>query len=307
MQVFSATLNQMLVLFLFMALGYFLNLKKVLPNNSSSVLSRLETNVFVPCLVFNTFYKYCTVESLTQKWLYVLYGAVVMIVSFFIGIFLAKLFTKESYLKKIYRYSFTFSNFAFMGNAVVLGIFGEDILFDYLIFTLPLCLAVYSVGTASLIPDKENGKFSFKLFLNPICISMFIGIIAGLTAVPLPKFLTESISLLGTCMSPLAMILTGIVVSDYSIRALAKMKKIYLASILRLIVVPIVFVVVLKLLKTDSDIVMLTLCATAMPLGLNTVVIPAAYGGDTTTGAAMALISHLMSIITIPIVFAIFL
>lgn len=306
MQVFSATLNQMMVLFLFMALGYFLNFKKILPNNSSSTLSRLETNVFVPCLVFNTFYKYCTVESLTQKWVYLFYGAAIMVVSFLIGFFLTKLFAKENYLKKIYMYSFTFANFSFMGNAVVLGIFGEDVLFDYMIFTLPLCLAVYSYGTSSLIPNNENGKFSFKSLLNPICISMFIGIIAGLTAVPLPKFLTESISLLGTCMSPLAMILTGIVVSDYSIKALAKMKKIYLASILRLIVIPIVFVIVLKLLKTDSDIVMLTLCATAMPLGLNTVVIPAAYGGDTTTGASMALISHLMSIITIPIVFAIF-
>ena len=46
-----------------------------------------------------------------------------------------------------------------MGNAVVLGIFGEDVLFDYMIFTLPLCLYVYSFGTASLIPkSKENSK-----------------------------------------------------------------------------------------------------------------------------------------------------
>lgn len=52
---------------------------------------------------------------------------------------------------------------------------------------------------------------------------------------------------------------------------------------------------------------MLKLCATAMPLGLNTVVFPAAYGGDTTPGASMALISHLMSIITIPIMFAVLL
>jgi len=58
MQVFSATLNQMFVLFTFMALGYFLNYKSILPLNSSIAVSRLETNVLVPCLVFNTFYKY---------------------------------------------------------------------------------------------------------------------------------------------------------------------------------------------------------------------------------------------------------
>lgn len=38
----------------------------------------------------------------------------------------------------------------------------------------------------------------------------------------------------------------------------------------------------------------------------NTVVFPAAYGGDTTPCASMALISHVMSIIIIPIMFTLF-
>ena len=226
MQVFSATLNQMFVLFIFMALGYFLNYKSILPNNATAVISKLETNVLVPCLVFNTFYKYCTVENISKKWLYLVYGTAIMIVSIIIGVFLAKLFAKENYLKKIYTYSFAVANFSFMGNAVVLGIFGEEILFDYMIFTLPLCLYVYSFGTASLIPDNNN-KFSFKAFLNPICISMLLGTLAGLTNLPLPKFLTTAVSSAGACMSPLAMILTGFVVANFSIKALAKVKRIY--------------------------------------------------------------------------------
>lgn len=305
MQVFSATLNQMFVLFIFMALGYFLNYKSILPKNATAVISKLETNVLVPCLVFNTFYKYCTIENISKKWLYLVYGTVIMLVSIVIGVFLAKLFAKESYLKKIYTYSFAVANFSFMGNAVVLGIFGEEVLFDYMIFTLPLCLYVYSFGTASLIPDNDS-KFSFEAFLNPICISMLLGTLAGLTNFPLPKFFTTAVSSAGACMSPLAMILTGFVVANFSIKTLAKVKRIYLASILRLIVLPLIFVLTLKLMKTDDSIVMLTLCATAMPLGLNTVVFPAAYGGDTTPGASMALISHLMSIITIPIMFTLF-
>lgn len=305
MQVFSATLNQMFVLFIFMALGYFLNYKSILPENTTAVISKLETNVLVPCLVFNTFYKYCTIVNISQKWLYLVYGTAITILSIVIGVFLSKLFAKDNYLKKIYTYSFAVANFSFMGNAVVLGIFGEEVLFDYMIFTLPLCLYVYSFGTASLIPDNNN-KFSFKAFLNPICISMLLGTLAGLTSLPLPKFLITAVSSAGACMSPLAMILTGFVVANFSIKTLAKVKRIYLASILRLIILPLIFVFILKLMDTNDSIVMLTLCATAMPLGLNTVVFPAAYGGDTTPGASMALISHLMSIITIPIMFAIF-
>jgi predicted permease len=40
-----------------------------------------------------------------------------------------------------------------------------------------------------------------------------------------------------------------------------------------------------------------------MPLGLNTIVIPAAYGKDTTAAAGMALISHTLAVISIPILF----
>lgn len=306
MQVFSATLNQMFVLFTFMALGYFLNWKGILPLNTSIAVSRLETNVLVPCLVFNTFYKYCTIENMKEKWLYIVYGTAIMLVSIVLGVVLSRVFAKDDYLRKIYTYSFAVANFSFMGNAVVLGVFGEDVLFDYMIFTLPLCLYVYSFGTASLIPKEKDKGFSFKVFLNPICVSMLLGALAGLSGIPLPKFLVTSIAQAGACMSPLAMILTGFVVANYSFKTLASKGRIYVASILRLIVIPLAFVLVLKLLNTDSTIIMLTLCATAMPLGLNTVVFPAAYGGDTTPGASMALISHIMSIITIPIMFSLF-
>lgn len=306
MQVFTASFNQMLVFFTFMALGYFLNYKGVLPKNTSLAISRLETKVLVPALVFNTFYKYCTVENIKQKYSYIIYGAIIMAVSLLIGVFLAKLFTKEDYIKKIYTYSFAVANFSFMGNAVVLGIFGEEVLFDYMIFTLPLSLYVYSYGTASLIPKKENSGFSFKMFLNPIFISMLLGALCGIISLPVPKFLVSAVASAGACMSPLAMLLTGFVVANYSIKKLASIKKVYLASFIRLIILPLIFVFAFKLLKADNTVVLLTLCATAMPLGLNTVVFPEAYGGDTTPGASMALISHILSVITIPVMFSIF-
>lgn len=306
MQVFTATLNQMLVLFIFMALGFFLNKKRLLPLDDSVVLSKLETYAFVPCLVFSVFYKYCTVENFKQKWTYMLYGAAVMAVSLPIGIVLAKFFAKDGYLKKIYTYSFAVANFSFMGNAVVLGVFGEKVLFDYMIFTLPLNLYVYSIGTASLIPTEKGGKFSVKTFVNPIFIALILGAVCGLLSVPLPKFITTAISSAGACMSPLAMLLTGFVIGGYSLKTLASDKKVYLASVIRLIILPSVFMAVLLLLKTDKDIIRVALCATAMPLGLNTVVFPAAYGGDTTPGAGMALVSHLISVITIPVMFSIF-
>ena len=307
MQVFSTTLNQMLVLFLFIALGYFLNLKGILPLNTSLAISRLETNVLLPCLVFVTFYKYCTIEYLSLKWVYIAYGGALTVVFVIVGLVLSRIFAKENYLQKIYAYSFTVANISFMGNAVVLGTFGDEVLFDYMFFTLPLQLYIYSYGIASLKPQNAANKFSLKSFINPMFISMAIGILSGVLEIPVPSFLLTAVSSAGACMSPLAMILTGFIIGNYSLKKLASEKKVYIASVLRLIVLPLIYVLILKLLNTDSDIIKVVLCATAMPLGLNTVVFPAAYGGDTTAGASMALISHLMSVITIPIMFALIL
>ena len=48
----------------------------------------------------------------------------------------------------------------------------------------------------------------------------------------------------------------------------------------------------------------LAFVATATPLGLNTVVFPEAYGGNPKTGASMAMISHTLCVITIPLLYS---
>ena len=105
-------------------------------------------------------------------------------------------------------------------------------------------------------------------------------------------------------MGPIAMVLTGFLIGQYPIKKLLSDKKVYIASILRLFVLPALFVVILKLLGANNTVLALCLFAYGTPLGLNTVVFPAAYGGDPSTGVSMATISHTACVITIPIMYA---
>ena len=41
----------------------------------------------------------------------------------------------------------------------------------------------------------------------------------------------------------------------------------------------------------------------AMPIGMNTIIYPATYGGDTKTGASMTMVSSVFSVITIPLMY----
>ncbi|MBP3372255.1 MAG: AEC family transporter [Clostridia bacterium] len=295
----------MFVMFLCIAIGYMLNKKQILPDNTAAVLSKLETFVLVPCLIINTFMKNCTVASLKDNYKLVLYALVIILLAMAIAYLLSGFFTKNSYRKNIYRYALTFGNFVFLGNAIVPQILGEEMLYQYLLFTLPLNIAVYTWGVMILIPAGEEKKNPLTNLLNPVVISMGIGMFFGLTGMQnfIPDFVATSLNNLSACMGPLAMILTGFVIGNYDIKKLLTNVKVYEATALRLFILPALFVVILTLLGADKTTLILCLFAFATPLGLNTVVFPAAYGSDTSTGASMAMISHTLSVITLPVMY----
>ena len=59
----------------------------------------------------------------------------------------------------------------------------------------------------------------------------------------------------------------------------------------------------IRLLGVGEEIQLFAFIAFSCPLGLNTIIYPAAYGGETRTGASMAMISHVLSVITIPLMY----
>ncbi len=316
MEIFSSTLNQMLVMFLFILVGFIVKKMSLLPDNTGTVLSKLENYVLVPALVLDTFMSYCHVDSLVENYNLILYSVLLLAVALVIAITLSRYFAREknnsdideSYQRSIYNYALTFGNFSFMGNAIVLGVLGDSGLFKYLLFTLPLNIAVYTWGIMILVPkDKESGNPLKNLF-NPIFVALVIGLILGIVNAKsvIPTFVLTTISNAKSCMGPIAMLLTGFVIGGYDIKSLLTKKRIYLATILRLFVIPALMMLILRALGATDEIMTLALFAFATPLGLNTIVFPAAYGGDTKTGASMAMISHTVSVISIPIMYLLF-
>ena len=303
--VFFATAQPMLVLFVCMLIGFALRRLRLTPDNTATVLSRLETWVILPALNLTTFMKYCTPSSLRENSAVILYSAGLILLAVGIAILLSRFFAGKGYERGIYQYALTFGNYGFMGNALVPVILGEEYLYLYMLFTIPLVVVGYTWGMAILTPREKKENILKKLF-NPTFCSVTLGIILGLTGVSeyIPGFVSTSLSNLGSCMGPLAMVLTGFIVGSYPFGKLLRQKRVYVATALRLLVLPAIFLVGLKLLGAGEVTMKLCFFAYATPLGLNTVVFPAAYGGDTTTGAAMATISHTLCVVSIPLMYA---
>lgn len=306
MGIFQTTLSQMAFLFLLIIVGYVLAKTKQLPQNASVTLSKLENTLFIPCLVAGTFIENFTVERISGAWKLLLVSTVICLIAIPTAIGISKLCAKDKYTQNIYTYGLVFSNFGFMGNAVVSAVFPE-LFFEYIIFTLPLWAAIYLWAVPVLLISDAGAKQTLlqraKAFLNPMFIAMLIGMVIGLTGISLPGWLSSAVSVLGSCMSPVAMLLTGVTVSFINIKKTFTNGKIYLASLIRLVVFPLIFIAVMQFVPMSETVRVCALCSLAMPLGLNTIVVPSAYGKDTSTAAGMAIISHLISCITIPLMF----
>ena len=149
-----------------------------------------------------------------------------------------------------------------------------------------------------------NFKKAIKNFLNPMFIAMLIGMVIGIAKINVPAFIDNVIVSLGDCMSPIAMLLTGMTVARSKLKEMVAYKSIYIITIFRLIIYPLIFVFISKFIPESlNTFVICTLVSLAMPLGLNTIVIPSAYGKDTRIASGMALVSHLFACITIPVMF----
>ncbi len=317
MEVFGLVLSQMLVMFSFIMVGFALRKTKILPSDSDTTFSRLETYVLVPALNFFNQLTNCSVETLAKNIRLTLYGGAVFIAGLIIAQPIASLFVRNVrddvhrlYERNIYRYAMSFSNYGFIGNFLVLGLWGQEGLFRYTLFCFIITIFCNSWGLFILIPKGGSSMMQslIKGFTAPPLIALAAGCVGGLIGAKayIPEFLLNALDGAGSCMGPIAMILAGFVIGGYEIKGLVSDKKVYLASLIRLVVIPAAMLFILHLLGTEKEIMAFLLIAFASPLGLNTIVYPAAYGGDTRTGAAMALISNLLGVITIPSMYYLF-
>ncbi len=306
MQTFLTTLSQISYLFLLIGAGFSIMKLCKLPTVATNVLSKLVSTLFMPALILTNFMENFTVARLSSAWPYALAGVIVVTLSIAFALVISRFSAKDSYRRKIHSYCLAFSNFGFMGTAVVSTLMPE-LFMSYLILCTPMWVVNYSWAIpALLIPSEKTRGFSFKNLLNPLFIAMIIGIVIGMTRLPIPSFLDVAIDSLSKCMSPSTMLLTGMCVAKIDIKKVLKIKSIYVLTALRLLIIPSIFLVVLLVHKFDYGVSLCILAVLSMPLGLNGVVIPEAHGQDTSEASGMAIVSHLASALTIPLMFTLF-
>lgn len=313
----SAVFVQILLLLLFISIGYLLAKLGKADKSHSKLLSSLGFYIFLPANVFKTFSSNFTVEYLTQKYPLVLISAVFVAAMMLIGIPASKWLTKEPYTRSVYKYSLISSNYGYVGYTLAQALFGETMLLNVMMFAVPLSIYTYSVGYCML----TNNKLSLKKLLGPVNIALVAGAAVGLlkpyTAAFFTSYMPGVVSFLApvgkpalelvnsflskaqACMGPISMLLTGMVISEYKLKDMLTQWSVYMVAALRLILIP-CGVCGLMLVLGLKEFLTPVLIMLALPCGLNTIVFPKLIGEDCRPGAALACVTSVLCCVTIP-------
>lgn len=300
--VFFLTVEKVAFLLIFILSGYLLRRSKILGREAATVVSLVTTYIFSPAYTIANLRQNFTVENLKSNAALFAFSLMMVPIMILVARGLAKHLARDDFEKKSLSYFLAFSNNGYFGYPVMQGVFGQTVLGQFIVYCIPVNLFIYSYGYG-LFAKEKKGRWK-KVFFSPLIIGCYIGIFLGLTSLPLPGLVEESLDAAGACMSPCAMILAGLVIGSYPIKKLLTGARNYLYSFLRLILAPILFGIPLYLLGVRGIYLFLAISIASLPGGMNSIVYPESMGYDASENAKMCCISILLSIITLPVVFA---
>lgn len=300
---FKVTSSQCIVFFCFILMGYFLKKKGKFSDTFSKGLSNLLVNVFLICFIFGKMATNFKLDILSEKLNLCVISSLCLLIYLTLALLFSKIFAKEKNTRDVYLYSFTIPNSGYFGNPLILAIFGELVLFDYIIFSIPFMIVTYTFGIYILNPAR---KFSFKTLCNPVILSLVAGMIVGACNIKIPAVLQTVLDTGANCLAPVGMILTGVVFASNDLKSMLSNIKAYIACFIKLVIIPAITVFLMVYLKVPENIAILVIVNTAIPTGLNSIIFTEAYGGDSRTGAQLTFISTLCALTFLPVILAIY-
>ncbi|WP_242663033.1 AEC family transporter [Clostridium acetobutylicum] len=295
-------LNQVLMLFLMLLVGIYASKMKYIDKKMNAGLSNLLLKITLPLLIINSFITMKFSKSVLNV------GEDILLYTLIIHIVLV-LFSKFAYMKVndaqkgISKFVTVFSNSGFMGYPVLRSIYGENGVFYCAIFGIILNLFMFSYGIMALKNTKGNSLKELKrAAVNPSIIATVIGFFIFILKIKLPHLIALSINSVGSMTSPLSMIIVGIMLADINLSDLFKDKLVYILTIVKLLIVPAITFVVLKLLNANQTVIGVIVVLEAMPAASNAAVMSLQYGSDENVALKHIFITTVLSIIIIPLV-----
>lgn len=289
-------LQQTIIMFALMLLGLLLSRRGMITEQGSRDLSNVLLYAVIPCVILRSYMSEFSTEKLRAMGL----SALIAVIAFAASIAVAYLTCGTRH--RIENFAVAFGNAGFIGIPLVTAVFGPEAAFYVVSFSTFANLLQWTYGIVIISGKKETMNLRM-VFVNPVFISMVIGIALFVLQPTLPTVVTGTIGYIADGNTVLAMIILGYYLSKVQLRGLFADVRLYLFSALRLLVVPAVTILVfLPFPFARGEITLITLIAAATPIASSTAIFAQKFDQDYRQAVSYVCLSTFLSVATLPLV-----
>ena len=295
-------LKQMIILFLVMMLGYMMAQKKVIDKKVSKSLSWIIVNIANPALIISGS-QGNHIEKKEMLFLIILaFGLFLFLI--LLAEIIIPVFKPDSSEKGAYKMLFVFSNIGFMGLPIISSVYGSKGLLYGSVFLLPFNILIYTYGIMCMSKQKTSIRQMIIKLFNIGLIASIISLVLAVNNVTIPNFAGQIVTMLSALTAPLSMMVIGASFTEISIKHMFRDVRLLLFALLKLVIIPIIGITVVKFITSDN-ILRVCFIMLATPSGSMVAMMAEQYNGNHITAAKGVAFTTVLSVITMPLLFAI--
>ena len=301
--------SKVLVVFIYIGVGFIANRLKVLPEESVKHFISLVMGITVPCLVVSSI----TGQDLNGDMyrntiLTLLLTTLVLIVTAFATTFVSdRIFPwKDQQDRNVLASAMTGCNAGFMGLPIASAVFGELVFYYLVIQNIANNLYLFVMSLAQLHhreSEKSSKSLSEKLkpLVNPTSVATIVSLIMLFAGIHLPEYAIDIVTTLGDITIPLSMILVGVQLGGADFKKLIADKALLITSVMKLIAVPALALLILTPMPVDPVVKLTVLLGMCFPSAVIGVAVAAQENKNSQLMAEAVAITTLLSLITLPV------
>ena len=305
---FPAFLSTVITMFAILVVGFVLGKMGVINSTASKNLSKLIIMIGQPALIIHSIIgKTYSPANLKLALTSLAFGLVIHIVMAIIAYF-ACIRIKDPDDRKITEFAMIFGNIGFLGIPVMGALFPENGAFVSTFFIVSFNILLWIIGIGIMARKRDDIKLTVKkAFINKGTVPSLIGFIIFLIpsvfpSFKVPTFAGDTISYIASLCTPISMLIIGALLSGRTVKQVFGSGKVYYLCLFKLLIIPVFFAVVLKLIGVSDFWILFITAVSAMPSASATSMFAELY--DTAPGYSAQCVgtSTLLSLATMPLI-----
>ena len=304
MNEFSTVLSAVLPVFGLMIVGLGLRKFNWLTEDADNSLLRINVNVLLPCLIFDSALGNPALSQLQNLLLAPAFGYATVALG--IGLALvsgALLGLRERSAARTFAVCVGIYNYGYIPLPLALLLFDKATAGVLFLVMMGVEAALWTLGVWTFTGGSLGQ--SWRRIINAPLIAIVLALVLnslGLNA-HLPTPLITGVHWLGQCAIPMALMLIGAMVADHlhEFHSKSGWRVIGAAVLLRLGVLPVVFLLAARFLPASMELKRVMVLEAAMPAAVFPIVMARHYGGDPATAMRVVIGTSVVGLATIPL------